>query len=233
MGYCNFTLKAVFLAVSTSFPGHSFFRDSIKYPVMAKTKTPKNKPPEKAQNDTPSFDQQPADAKDSTTSKRRKEKLAEDGNAYIEIPDVSDIPGQENIVNAGVPGAMRDTTIASDDEEGIRDGKDILEEDDDTKIVMGTEADVTDEDLALLGDPDQDMDMNEDELIRKEGLDDTDLDGDPLNEAAVDEDSTGDDLDMPEEDNDDPKKVDDDEENDYYSLGSGDKDALNEGRKDE
>jgi hypothetical protein len=197
---------------------------------MAKTKTPKNKPPVKEQNETSSFDQQSTDAKDSTASKRRKEKLTEDGNAYTEIPD------QENIVNPGVAGAMRnttrDTTIASDDEEGISDGKDILEEDDDTKIVMGTEADVTDEDLALLGDPDQDMDMNEDELIRKEGLDDVDLDGDPLNEAAVDEDSTGDDLDMPEEDN-DPKKDEDDEENDYYSLGGGDKDALNEGRRDE
>jgi hypothetical protein len=200
---------------------------------MAKTKTPKNKPPEKEQNDTSSFDQQPTDAKDSTASKRRKDKLAEDGNAYVEIPDVSDIPGQENIVNPGVAGAMRDTTIASDDEEGIRDGKDIFEEDDDTKIVMGTEADVTSEDLALLGDPDQDMDMSEDELVRKEGLDDTDFEGDPLNEAAVDEDSTGDDLDMPDEENEDEKNYVDDEENDYYSLGSGDKDALNEGRKDE
>ena len=136
-------------------------------------------------------------------------------------------------MNPGVAGTMRDTTLASDDDEGIREGKDLLEEDDDTKIVMGTEADVTDEDLALLGDPDQDMDMNDDELIRKEGLDDVDLEGDPLNEAAVGEDSTGDDLDMPDEDNDDPKKDEDDEENDYYSLGGGDKDALNEGRRDE
>jgi hypothetical protein len=200
---------------------------------MAKTKTPKNKPAEKEQNDISSFDQQSTDAKDSTISKRRKDKLSEDGNAYIEIPDVSDIPGQENIVNAGVPGAMSDTTIASDDEEGIRDGKDILEEDDDTKIVMGTEADVTSEDLALLGDPDQDMDMNEDEFVRKEGLDDTDFEGDPLNEAAVDEGSTGDDLDTPEEENEEGKNYVDDEENDYYSLGGGDKDALNEGRRDE
>jgi hypothetical protein len=200
---------------------------------MAKTKTPKNKPAEKEQDDISSFDQQSTDAKDSTISKRRKDKLSEDGNAYIEIPDVSDIPGQENIVNAGVPGAMSDTTIASDDEEGIRDGKDILEEDDDTKIVMGTEADVTSEDLALLGDPDQDMDMNEDEFVRKEGLDDTDFEGDPLNEAAVDEGSTGDDLDTPEEENEEGKNYVDDEENDYYSLGGGDKDALNEGRRDE
>jgi hypothetical protein len=200
---------------------------------MAKTKTNKNKPPETEPNDTTSFGQQSTNAKDSSASKKRKNQLEQDG-AYVEIPDVSDIPGQEHIVNPGVAGAMSDTTIASDDEEGIKDGKDILEEeDDDTKIVMGTEADVTPEDLALLGDPDQDMDMNEDELIRKEGLDDTDFEGDPLNEAAVDEDSTGDDLDFPEDDKDDPKKVIDDEENDYYSLGSGDKDALNEGRKDE
>jgi hypothetical protein len=201
---------------------------------MANIKTTKNKQPKDEQNEASSFDQQPSNAKDSSASKRRKEELTQDDGAYIEIPDVSDIPGQENIVNAGVPGAMSDTTIASDDEEGIREGKDIFEEDDDTKIVMGTEADVTPEDLALLGDPDKDMDLNEDELVRKEGLDDTDLDGDPLNEAAVDEDSTGYDLDVPEEDEDDPKKaIDDDEENDYYSLGSGDKDALNEGRKDE
>ena len=180
---------------------------------MARTKTPKKKKINTPSTDnTPSFDQEQT-AKGS--NRLTEEKLKQDG-PYTVIPDVSDIPGQENIVNAGV-----------DDEEGIREGKDILKEDDDVKIVMGTEADVTDDDLALLGDPDQDMDMNEDELIRKEGLDDTDMDGDPLNEAAVDEGSTGDDLDMP---------VDtdiDDEENDYYSLGSGDNDELNEGRKDE
>ena len=200
---------------------------------MAKAKKTKNKPADAEPNDTSSFDQEQTAAKDSTGSKMRKEKLAQDG-AYTEIPDVSDIPGQENIVNAGVPGAMGDTTASSDDEEGIRDGKDILEDDDDdTKIVMGTEADVTEEDLALLGDPDQDEDLNDDELTRKEGLDDTDFDGDPLNEAATNEDGTGDDLDVPEEKDEDPKKTEDDEENDYYSLGGGDNDALNEGRRDD
>ena len=118
--------------------------------------------------------------------------------SYIEIPDVSNIP---------VP--------ASSD-------------DDDVKIVMGTEADVTEEDLEMLGDPDQDEDMNEDEFIDKDGLDNTDFDGDPLNEAAVSELSSGDDLDVPEEKDEDPKKTDDDEENDYYSLGGPDNDALEE-----
>lgn len=197
---------------------------------MAKTKEPRKKKVDEDLENTTSFDQ--TNAKDGSASQQRKQKLAQD-ESYIELPDISDIPGQEKIVNAGVPGAMSDTTISSDDEEGIREGKDILAEDDNVNIVMGTDADVTEEDLAMLGDPDQDQDMNEDELIRKEGLDNTDFDGDPLNEAAVDEASTGDDLDVPEEENDDPKKDMDDEENDYYSLGGGDKDALNEGRRDE
>jgi hypothetical protein len=197
---------------------------------MTRTKVSKKKDLDDELNETTSFDQ--TNAKDGSASKRRKQKLAQD-DSYIEIPDVSDIPGQEKIVNAGVPGEMKDTTIASDDEEGIRDGKDLLAEDDNVEIVMGTEADVTEEDLLILGDPDQDMDMNEDELVRKEGLDDTDFDGDPLNEAAVDETSTGEDLDMPEEESNDARKDIDDEENDYYSLGGGDKDALNEGRRDE
>jgi hypothetical protein len=200
---------------------------------MARTKTSKNMLRDEELNDKGEFDQQKTNAKDSTASKRKKDKLKEDGDAYIEIPDVSDIPGQEKITNAGVPGAMSDTTISSDDEEGLRDGKDLLAEDDNVDIVMGTEADVTEEDLEMLGDPDQDMDMNDDELIRKEGLDDTDLDGDPLNEAAVDEASDGDDLDMPDTGDEDARKEMDDEENDYYSLGGGDKDALNEGRRDD
>lgn len=200
---------------------------------MAKTKTSKKTLRDEELNNTGEFDQQKATPKDSTASKRKQDKLKEDGDAYIEIPDVSDIPGQEKITNAGVPAAMSDTTISSDDEEGIREGKDILAEDDNVAIVMGTEADVTKEDLALLGDPDQDMDLSEDEMLRKEGLDDTDFDGDPLNEAAVDEGSTGDDLDMPDTGDEDARKEMDDEENDYYSLGGGDKDALNEGRRDD
>lgn len=203
---------------------------------MARTKTSKKKKTDnEITDDNFSSNQEQTQPKDSSTSKMREEKLGQDGS-YITVPDVSDISGQENIVDAGVPGEMADTTIASDDEEGLRQGTDILEEEDDVKIVMGTEADVTAEDLVILGDPDKDLDMNEDELVRKEGLDDTDLDGDPLNEAAVDEDSTGDDLDFPEEENTDPRRDsirEDDEENDYYSLGSGDNDELNEGRRDE
>lgn len=154
--------------------------------------------------------------------------------SYVILPDVSDIPGQEHITTAGPLGEMADTTISSDDEEGIRDGKDLLadDEDEDVEIVMGTEADVTAEDLVLLGEKDQDMDMGDDELVSKEGLDDTDFDGELLNEAVANTDTTGDDLDIPEADEDNPANSSlgqGDEENNYYSLGSDDNDNMTEG----
>lgn len=195
-------------------------------------KKSKNESTDNIQDDLTTREQNTS--RDSSASRQKEEKLKQDGS-YIVLPDINDIPGQEKIADAGVPGEMADITIASDDEEGLRDGKDILEEDN-VDIVMGTEADVTKEDLAILGDPDQDMDLGEDELVKKEGLDDTDTDGDPLNEAAVDESSTGDDLDIPDADDDDPRKDplgQDDEENNYYSLGGDKNDELNEGKKTE
>jgi hypothetical protein len=168
-------------------------------------------------------------SKDSTAANRNREKLAQD-ESYMEIPEMKDIPGQEHIHNAGVPGAMADTTISSDDEEGIRDGKDLLSgEDEEVEIVMGTEADVTKEDLALLGDPDADNDMDDDELVLNTKLDDIDDEGDPLNESGSD--ATGRDLDIPEGEDDDEGNA--DEENNYYSLGGDGKDDTDNGTPNE
>jgi hypothetical protein len=166
--------------------------------------------------------------KESTSSQKNREKLGQD-ESYMELPEMKDIPGQEHIHNAGVPAEMADTTIASDDEEGVRDGKDLLADDgeEDLEIVMGTEADVTKDDLVLLGEPDQDMDSGEDELIGKAALDDIDNEGDALNESGSGK--SGEDLDIPEK----PEEEDDDEENDYYSLGSDDKDDLDNGTPNE
>jgi len=159
------------------------------------------------------------------------ERLKQD-NAFIVLPEVKDISGQENITAAPL-GELADTTISSDDEEGFSKGRDLLEdEEDDLEIVMGTEADVTDEDLVLLGDKEKDLDMGDDEVTSMEGLDDTDFEGDPLNEAAVDSDATGDDLDIPEADENNPANSSlgqGDEENNYYSLGSEDNDNITEG----
>ena len=146
---------------------------------------------------------------------------------YIMLPDVSDIPGQENIT---VPklGEMADVTISSADEEDLVSGDSLDTEDDedDVKIVMGTEADVTAEDLQLLGDADGDMDFGDDEETVLDLLDNTDDDGDPLNEA-----NAGADLDIPGSEDDDANENigEEDEENNYYSLGSDDNDNITEG----
>ena len=105
---------------------------------------------------------------------------------------------------------------------------------DDLGIVMGTEADVTEEDITNLGDPNRDFDMDEAEEIFSDGsasafggteetvddLDSKDLD-DELNR-------TGDDLDVPgsEDDDADEDMGEEDEENNYYSLGGDRRDNI-------
>jgi hypothetical protein len=86
-------------------------------------------------------------------------------------------------------------------------------DDDELEIVMGTEADVTAEDLLLL---------NDDSPTAE--LDNTDLDGEPLNEVYDTTLQPGNDLDVPGSEADDANEQigEEDEENNYYSLG-GDK----------
>ena len=105
---------------------------------------------------------------------------------------------------------------------------------DDLGIVMGTEADVTDEDIANLGDPNRDFDMDEDEEIFSDGsasafggTEETvdDLDSKDLRDELN---RTGDDLDVPgsEDDDADENMGEEDEENNYYSLGGDRKDNI-------
>jgi hypothetical protein len=147
---------------------------------------------------------------------------------YINLPDVRDIPGQGDIVPPPLEG-IGDTTISSADEEDLVSGDsldNLTGDDDEVKIVMGTEADVTAEDLQLLGAMDGDMDLNEDEDTgQKQWLDDTDSDGEPLNETSGKGiASTGEDLDVPGSEADDANENigEEDEENNYYSLGKND-----------
>jgi len=89
------------------------------------------------------------------------------------------------------------------------------------------EADVTDEDLLLLGDPDLDQDGGVDELIGDDQfLDDTDFDGDPLNEESGRRAGSGGDLDVPDDEleNAGTAMQQEDEENDYF----GHKDDVDE-----
>jgi len=94
------------------------------------------------------------------------------------------------------------------------------EESDDLGIVSGTEADVTNEDLIALGDPDADADLGEDETdSQRSGLDAVDED--------LDEEES---LDVPGSELDDKEEQigGEDEENNYYSLGGDNHEAQEE-----
>ena len=146
----------------------------------------------------------------------------------LDLPDVSDIPGQENIT---VPplGELADTTISSDDEEGVGLFDD--EEDEDADIMMGTEADVSAEERLTLERTDQDMPTDDDRMLRMSALDNQDFEGEELNEGSFATDVSGADLDETGTDADDQMEAigEEDEENNHYSLGGGENDSVTEG----
>lgn len=180
---------------------------------------------------------------DLTDSERDQARLQPE-ETILDLPDVKDIPGQENI---HVPELreMADTTISSDDEEGVgifgddeytgerlpigeEQGEDDLifndeEDNDDEEEELDItddaddDTDVTDEEIEVL-ERAGNMDSEDDENLYLEKLDDTDFDGEKLNES---DDFSGDDLDVPggEDDDADEEIGEEDEENNDYSLG--------------
>ena len=95
-------------------------------------------------------------------------------------------------------------------------GGNTTNQDDEIKIVRGTDADVTPEDLELLGERDGDLDLGEDETVKaKARVDDLPEEGD---------------LDVPGADLDDESEElgEEDEENNYYSLGGDRHENLEE-----
>lgn len=151
----------------------------------------------------------------STDSVKDREKLQFD-NEEIELPDVSDIPGQEDFVPAPL-GEMADTTISSADEEGEEIFKDELSGD----VAEDPDTNVSEEERQQLAVTAQDM-PGDDELLREAALDSTDEDGTPLNEGSFKTNITATDLDVPGAELDDAneKLGEEDEENNNYSLGS-------------
>jgi hypothetical protein len=147
----------------------------------------------------------------------------------LDLPDVSDIPGQENILPPQME-SFADITISSADEEGEGLFEDD-ETDEDTDLIMGTEADVSEEEKITLQRADEDMPTDDDTRLRAAALDSEDFEGDPLNESSLAEDVSGGDLDTSGVDADDPMEAigEEDEENNAYSLGSDNNDNLSEG----
>jgi hypothetical protein len=147
----------------------------------------------------------------------------------IDLPDVKDIPGQEFVHTAPL-GMLADTTISSADEEGegLFDDADL---DDEDEFIPGTEADVSAEERRALQGADNYMLGEDDNQLRRASMDNTDFEGELLNEQSFGAERSGADLDIP--DATDETKTDalgqGDEENKYYSLGSDENDNITEG----
>lgn len=113
------------------------------------------------------------------------------------MPKNAPLAASEDIIN---PGNAKKAIINDDSQQKSPAPE---EENDDINIVQGTEADVTEEDLKILGPRESDMDMGDDEttprIIRDED-DEPDVPGAELDDENED---------IGEED----------EENNYYSLG--------------
>jgi hypothetical protein len=136
--------------------------------------------------------------------------------ATIDLPDVKDIPGQE-FVHVPPLGEIADTTISSDDEEGVGVFED--DEEDETLIQMGTEDDITAEDKRMLQQSDERMPTDEEDRLKRATLDNRDNEGELLNERSNER--TGGDLDTSGVEEDDKNEFigEEDEENNTYSLG--------------
>ena len=151
----------------------------------------------------------------------------------LDLPDVSEIPGQEHI---HVPRMreMQDVTIASDDEEGVGifgDDDDEEEDIDEPLELTGSDADVSRMEQGLLARSAEASGLDEDdEIMERSGLDQTDEDGEPLNVGGFATDASGSDIDTSgiDEDDDLENIGEEDEENNIYSLGGDNKESLDE-----
>ena len=142
-------------------------------------------------------------------SKRDKELLKPD-EGTLDLPEVKDIPGQEH-VRPLPPGEMADTTISSADEEASK----LLDADED--ILMDRNLNVTSTERDLLQRSSESMATLDDEQLNLAALDNTDDEGEKLNESS---DMSGNDLDVPgsEDDDADEEIGEEDEENNSYSI---------------
>lgn len=159
----------------------------------------------------------PKNVSDLTDSPRDQERLQHE-ETTIDLPDVEDIPGQENVTVQPL-GEMADTTISSADEEGAG----VLDKDE------VNDSDVTPEEIDDLRRSAEVYPSQDEQILQNSGLDDVDNDGDPLNEGSFTgaKNMTPDDLDIPGsyDDDDDEAIGEEDEENNDYSLDEDEEQA--------
>ena len=184
----------------------------------------------------------PIDSKEEV-QQSKDEHIDEDFPGYPHYPAKEDILNPQNHterVNANVENLTHDnlrnepadkkklqTPVNPKEVTGVSPDETKGEDIDDLGIVMGTEADVTREDRLTLGDPNRDLDVDEDEEIFSEASGSafaateetvSDFDSRDLRDELE---RTGDDLDIAGEELDDANEEigEEDEENNYYSLG--------------
>lgn len=160
---------------------------------------------------------------------KNKDRAGNEQGNDRDLPGYPHYPSDEDIMNpqSGFKKISADEELAnskalSGRKLNVRGEEDdvsrVDDEDDEIKIVSGTEADVTREDLELLGPKDGDNDMSDDELV--------------LANSRVDEveDEEEADLDVPgaELEKNTDALGQDDEENNYYSLGGDRHENLEE-----
>jgi len=146
---------------------------------------------------------------DLAETKRDKEQLKPD-EGTLDLPDVKDIPGQEH-VRPLIAGEIADTTASSADEEA----NGLLDTDED--ILLDKSLNVTNTERDLLQRSTESMATLDDEQLRAASLDNSDNDGELLNEKTP---VSGSDLDVPgsEDDDADEEIGEEDEENNSYSY---------------
>ena len=158
----------------------------------------------------------PATNTDLSETKDDKKHLQPD-EGILDLPEVKDIPGQEHIRIPKMK-EFADTTISSDDEEGVG----ILDEEEEDETSAGTT--VTKEEKKVLRDAaEKNMDVKDEQNLEQAQLDNRDEDGELLNEKT---DVSGSDLDVPGSEEDDANEEigEEDEENNSFSLDSEDED---------
>lgn len=138
----------------------------------------------------------------------RDKKYLQSEEVIIDLPDVEDIPGQENIQVPKIK-EMMDVTASSDDEEG----KGLFGDDEN----LDEESDVSEDEKELLQSSSESMASDDDQAVKEILLDNKDDDGELLNEQN---DVSGSDLDVPgsELDDENEETGEEDEENNAYSL---------------
>lgn len=146
----------------------------------------------------------------------KKSDAAKNKDITIDMPEVKDIPGQENVKPPRMR-EMEDTTISSDGEEGKGIVDDLNREEDDATL-LDESSNISVQERRILDEADIQANAEAQDL-KKLKLDKVDEDDDPSAEQG-DPYDMGADLDVPgsELDDDNEDLGEEDEENNSYSL---------------